>query len=171
MDAAHAGEPGRKRGADDGGKWNDAIAAASAFGTTIIVNAGTYNQAVVVTKPISLFLQENAIAFGSLASTVSTGTVNLNGITLTTGGDNSSTQTTSPVIGTGNLVKALDDASVLVRGQVLLALTRIGTEARPAVPRLTEIYKDRDQPPDLRQAAARALKAIDPDKAKELGLR
>jgi HEAT repeat protein len=71
---------------------------------------------------------------------------------------------------TGNLVKALDDDSVLVRGQVLLALARIGPEAKPAVPRLTEFYKDRDQPADLRQAAARALKAIDADKAKELGL-
>jgi len=73
-------------------------------------------------------------------------------------------------VATGNLVKALDDDSVLVRGQVLLALARIGSEAKPAVPRLSEFFKDRDQPADLRQAAARALKAIDADKAKELGI-
>lgn len=71
----------------------------------------------------------------------------------------------------GDLVRALNDNSVLVRGQVLLALGRIGPEARMALPRLTEFFGDRDQPADLRQAAARALKAIDPDRAKELGIR
>jgi HEAT repeat protein len=72
---------------------------------------------------------------------------------------------------TGDLVKALDQGSILVRGQALLALARIGPEAKPAVPRLTELYKDRDQPADLRQAAARAIKAVDRDAAKELGIR
>ncbi len=69
----------------------------------------------------------------------------------------------------GDLAKALGHASPLVRGQALLALARIGPEAKPALPRLTDFYNDRKQPADLRQGAARALQAIDPDTAKKWG--
>ena len=73
--------------------------------TTIIVNAGTYAEAVNVTKPVSLTLQEGAISFASLDDSVSTGTLLLDGITLTVGGNNSSTQFDSVISGTGSLVK------------------------------------------------------------------
>ena len=61
---------------------------------------------------------------------------------------------------TADLVRALDDESVLVRSQALYALGKIGPEAKLAIPRLEEIAADAAQPNDLRQAARRALKAI-----------
>ncbi|MEI6234807.1 MAG: autotransporter-associated beta strand repeat-containing protein, partial [Planctomycetota bacterium] len=71
----------------------------------IIVNAGTYTEAVVITKSITLTLQEGAISFNSLADTVNTAVVTLNGITLSTGGDTSSTTLGSSMTGAGTLNK------------------------------------------------------------------
>ena len=90
-------------GTDAFSSVNDAIAAVSAGGT-VVVNAGTYGEAVKVTRRLTMNLQEGAIRFGSLDDTVSNATLNLNGITLTTG-DDSSTRFDSTLAGTGGLTK------------------------------------------------------------------
>lgn len=84
---------------------NAALAANPSAGSNIVVNAGTYNQAVNVNKIVTLILQEGAISFSSLDDSLATATVSINGVTLSTGSDNSSTQVDSPITGTGGFVK------------------------------------------------------------------
>jgi fibronectin-binding autotransporter adhesin len=72
---------------------------------TIIVNDGIYNEAVAVNRVVTMNLQQGPIRFGSLAGTVSTALVNLNGITLTTGGNNNTTLFKGSIAGTGGLTK------------------------------------------------------------------
>jgi autotransporter-associated beta strand protein len=79
--------------------------AAVAPGGTVIVSAGSYNEGVVVSEQVTLSLQQGAISFTSLADTVNTATLNLNGITLSVGSDNSSTSFSSSIAGTGSLTK------------------------------------------------------------------
>ncbi|MCL4204010.1 MAG: autotransporter-associated beta strand repeat-containing protein, partial [Pirellulaceae bacterium] len=77
-----------------------------AAGGTVIVNAGDYSsQAVNVDKQVTLNLQEGPISFGSLDDSVTNATLNLNGIMLTIGTNNTSTQFDSAIGGTGSLTK------------------------------------------------------------------
>jgi hypothetical protein len=83
---------------------NAALSTVAANGT-VIVNAGIYNEAVVLSTPVTLNLQQGAISFNSLASSVASDTININGITLTIGGDNTTTSVSSVITGSGGLVK------------------------------------------------------------------
>ena len=68
----------------------DAAIATAPDLSNVVVNQGTYNEDVVVNKPLNLTLQQGPISFGSLADTVGTAVINVNGITLTVGTDNNS---------------------------------------------------------------------------------
>ena len=76
-----------------------------AVGATIVVNGGTFNEDVVVNQGVTLDLQYDPSIFNSLAGTVSNASVQLNSVSLTTGGDNSSTTFSSPISGSGSLIK------------------------------------------------------------------
>jgi autotransporter-associated beta strand protein len=83
---------------------NAAIAAA-APGQRIVVNAGTYNEAVVLDKAVSLTFQQGDSSILSLAGTASTAEINLAaGMTLTVG-DNNNTSLAAAITGSGNLRK------------------------------------------------------------------
>ncbi len=83
---------------------NTAFAALPIYGIAT-VNSGTYNEAVVLNKSNLLNFQQGASSVGSLADTVNTSGVVLNGITLSVGGNNASTALASPISGTGGLNK------------------------------------------------------------------
>jgi hypothetical protein len=61
------------------------------------------------------------------------------------------------------LTNVLNDADYAVRALAVQSLGKFGTEARPAVPALTRALADPD--PTVSQAAALALRAIDPEGA------
>jgi autotransporter-associated beta strand protein len=86
---------------------NAGIAAIAGGGasTILTVNAGNYPEAVVITKPITVNLQQSDITFASLDDTTTQATLNLNGITLTSGSNNTSTSFDSVIAGTGGLTK------------------------------------------------------------------
>ncbi len=91
---------------------NAGIAAASAGGV-VIVNAGTTGnpgdysgEAVNINQSgLTVVLQQGDITVGSLADTVSNDTVELNGVSLTEGGNDNSTQFAGTIAGTGGLTK------------------------------------------------------------------
>jgi fibronectin-binding autotransporter adhesin len=88
---------------------NAAIAAAQ-VGTSIIINAGTYNEAVNIDKTIGLTLQQGPITIQSLAGSLPTSSINLSvdsgnqGIALTTG-DAAATEFAGQILGSGSLIK------------------------------------------------------------------
>src|SRR5262249_32652268 len=64
--------------------------------------------------------------------------------------------------------EALDDG---YRSQAASGPGRIGPAARAAVPTLVKAYTDKGTSPGLRREVAEALKSIDPDAAREAGIR
>jgi HEAT repeat protein len=64
------------------------------------------------------------------------------------------------------LIAALDDSEPLVQGHAAQSLGVFGDRAKGAVPKLIELARGKPS-----TAAANALARIDPEKAKELGLR
>jgi HEAT repeat protein len=70
------------------------------------------------------------------------------------------------------LLQTLREETPLLRNQTVHVLAGMGPAAREAVPVLLKVTKDRDgQPLDVREAAAAAIKRIDPETAKKEGLR
>lgn len=65
--------------------------------------------------------------------------------------------------------EALRDASPYVRRDAALALGKLGADARAAVPALTVALKDRDR--SVRTAAGKALQKINPQAARQAGIR
>src|SRR5262249_50184312 len=81
------------------------ITADGAVGAVLIDNGGAFAEDVVITQSIAMTLQNADSTFGSFGDTVNNASIQLNGVTLTTGGDNASTQLSSSIQGSGNLVK------------------------------------------------------------------
>ena len=101
---------------------NAAIATAPALGTVVVNGddgsntAGTFAEAVTVNKPLTVFLQRGPVAFGSLAGTAPGANVLLNGIPLSVGTENTSTEYDGTLNGTGSLTKA--GAGTLTLGSI-----------------------------------------------------
>jgi fibronectin-binding autotransporter adhesin len=74
-------------------------------GSLIVVNAGSYAEAVALNKAVGLKVQEGPVTFGSLSGNSAQGTIEIAGVSLTIG-DASSTQFVGQFLGTGNLIKA-----------------------------------------------------------------
>jgi autotransporter-associated beta strand protein len=85
---------------------NAALAVMPTF-ANLVVNQGTYHEAVVISTPVTMNLQSGPISFDSLAdaATPVTSSLNLNGIPFTVGGNNSSTSYSGTVTGAGSLTK------------------------------------------------------------------
>jgi fibronectin-binding autotransporter adhesin len=79
-------------------------------GYTVVIDAGTYAEAVSVPTGIGLILQSaslsSAVTFNSLADTTSSAVLYLAGTTLSIGSDNTSTSFASTIAGTGGIVKS-----------------------------------------------------------------
>ena len=76
----------------------------NAAGAIIVVNGGTYNENVVVNQAVTLDLQYADSIFNSLAGNNIDSNLDLNGVTLTTGGA-ASTAFAGSISGPGNLTK------------------------------------------------------------------
>ncbi len=79
------------------------LAVVPAF-SNIVVDAGTYNEDVVVNQPETVQIQVGSTSFNSLADTVSNNVVDLLG-NLTVGADNMTTTFSSSIIGPGSLTQ------------------------------------------------------------------
>jgi HEAT repeat protein len=66
------------------------------------------------------------------------------------------------------LIRALNDPDDVVRCDVVKSLERMGSLAKPAVPALLKLLKDKDR--DVRTHAAEALLVIDPKAAAKAGV-
>jgi autotransporter-associated beta strand protein len=89
---------------------NAAINAAPLTGTIIVNGAsggnfGNFTEPVNVTKQVTINLQFGPVTFNSLAGNVAGATMNLNGVGLTAGADNTSTEYDGSIAGTGGLTK------------------------------------------------------------------
>ena len=82
---------------------NAAIAAAPA-GSTILVNSGTYAEAVALNKAVTLQLQQGASTFASITGSVTGAAILLNGVNLTVG-DATSGTLTAALTGSGSITK------------------------------------------------------------------
>ena len=90
-----------------------------------MINAGTYNQAVVVNNTLLLHFQQGPITFGSFRDTVSDASYVLDGITLTIGGNNSSTQIDSHFTGTGGITKVGTGTTILASANINTGTTTV----------------------------------------------
>ena len=81
-----------------------AIAAATS-GRKIVVNSGTYNEAVVINKTVELTFQEGNSTVTSLDDTVTTATIRILTDVIVTVGDGTSTTLDSVISGEGGLTK------------------------------------------------------------------
>lgn len=100
-----------------------AITAANT-GSSVIVNAGAYSEAVNLNKQVSLTLQEGPISFNSLAGNQAGAAVTLQGITLTTG-DATSTEFDGQILGTGNLTKTGTGSFLIAANNLFTGATTI----------------------------------------------
>lgn len=82
---------------------NQAISVVT-VGGTVVVNAGDYNEAVLIDKQLTMTLQEGPISFDNLDDSVANATINLN-TALTVGDGNGFGEITSPIQGPGSLTK------------------------------------------------------------------
>lgn len=104
MDPVEPGDQGGTIGTNAFATIAKAVAASPA-NDKIVINSGTYNEAVVFNIPLQVTFQEADSSVFSLAGTDANTTIDLAGIVLTTGGDNTSTSLAAEISGTGGIIK------------------------------------------------------------------
>ena len=88
---------------------NAAVAAAPA-GVPVIVNGdnggtfGKFNESVTLNKQVTVYLQQGAVTFGSLSGNAAAASI-VSAVSLTVGGDNTSTEFDGVISGAGSLIK------------------------------------------------------------------
>jgi autotransporter-associated beta strand protein len=95
-----------------------AIGAAPTGGVVVVngndgTGTGNFGEAVNVNKQVTLYLQEGAVTFGSLAGNIAGATITLAGVSLSAGGNNTSTEYDGTITGTTGLTKAGNGTLIL----------------------------------------------------------
>jgi hypothetical protein len=108
---------------------NTAIAATPALGVVIVngsngSSGGDFGESVNVNKQVNVFLQRGPASFGSVTG-IGTSTINTNGLALTVGGDNTSTQFDGLISGSGSVSKAGTGAFALTGANTWAGSTAI----------------------------------------------
>jgi autotransporter-associated beta strand protein len=103
-----------------------------ASGGEIIINgsdgssgSGVFNEAVVANQLVTLYLQGGPVTINSLAGNASGETLELHGVNLTTGGDNSDTSFQGAISGSGGLTKVGNGAFTLAGANTYTGATTV----------------------------------------------
>ena len=78
---------------------------AAASGGAVVVNAGTYHESVQIVAPLTVTAQGDAVTWDSLSCSTPAAILQLNGTTLTVGGDDADATFGGTIAGVGSLVK------------------------------------------------------------------